>query len=86
LDGKIVDRFVAFGKSYKYYSYGFIDANGEIYIRMGCLFYSLNEWDEIGIENSNPKEFPNNGSYDSEQRKLAFAYAKSQMLLLKEQK
>jgi hypothetical protein len=77
LDGEKVNKFLSFGKSYKYYSYGFINTNGDIFIRMGCLFKSLVEWDAIGIENSNIREFPNNGSYESERRKLAFNHAKS---------
>lgn len=83
LDEEEVSKFLSFGKLYKYYSYGFINIYGDIFIRMGCLFMSLDEWDKIGIENSNIKEFPNNGSYESERRKSAFNHAKAQMLLLK---
>jgi len=57
-----------------------IDENDVGYIGMGCLFYSLDEWDKIGIEESNTEGFPNDGSHKSEERIDAFNFAKSMLL------
>jgi len=53
------------------------------WVRMGCLFYSLEEWEKIGIRNSNLNEFPNDGSDKCEERVAAFEFAKAAALRLK---
>ena len=49
--------------------------DGKIWIRMGCLKYTLTEWTKITIRGSNLSEFPDDGSEKSEQRARAFAFA-----------
>ena len=51
-------------------------ANGELWIAMGCLFHSLDQWAEIGIRASNVEEFPDDGSLRSLERIRAFDFAK----------
>jgi len=50
---------------------------------MGCLFKSLEDWDKIGIRNSNLSEFPDDGSERSEERAAAFEFAKATGLRMK---
>jgi hypothetical protein len=54
--------------------------NGERWVRMGCLFKSLKDWEKIGIQNSNLGEFPDDGSEKSEERAAAFEFAKAAAL------
>lgn len=50
---------------------------------MGCLLYSLEEWEKIGgIRKSNEKEYPDDGSKKSEERARAFDFAKKEAELL----
>jgi uncharacterized protein YjbI with pentapeptide repeats len=51
------------------------------YIRMGCLYKTVEEWDRITIRSSNLSEFPNNGSEKSEERVRAFEFARTQVLI-----
>jgi hypothetical protein len=50
---------------------------------MGCLFYSLGDWDDIGIRKSNESEFPDDGSEKCEERVAAFEFAKAAAMRLK---
>ena len=61
---------------YKYPIYIARLANGELWIAMGCLFHSLDQWAEIGIRASNVEEFPDDGSLRSLERIRAFDFAK----------
>ena len=69
--------------SYSGYAYG-VQAvhfeDGSRWVRMGCLWKSLAEWEEIGIRSSNPSEFPDDGSVASEERVAAFEFAKAAAL------
>jgi len=47
---------------------------------MGCLFHSLENWERIGIRQSNVSEFPDDGSAKSEERVIAFEFAKAAAL------
>jgi hypothetical protein len=60
-----------------------ITKNGERFVYMGCLHYSLEKWEKIGIRKSNLSEFPEDGSRRSEERVLAFEFAKAAALALK---
>ena len=50
---------------------------------MGCLFYSLEDWEKIGIRKSNVNEFPDDGSDKCEERVAAFEFAKAATLMMK---
>ena len=50
---------------------------------MGCLWYTLDEWERIGIRDSNTGEFPDDGSEKCEERVRAFEFAKQAALKLK---
>ena len=58
-------------------------ADGSRWVRMGCLFKSLEDWDRIGIRKSNLSEFPDDGSDRSEERIAAFEFAKAAALRMK---
>ena len=68
---------------YQYKVWSVIFQNGERWIRMGCLFYSLDKWEQIGIRESNLNEFPNDGSEKCEERVAAFEFAKAAVLKMK---
>jgi len=59
-----------------------LTTDGKRIVKMGCMKKTLEEWDAIGIRNSNPSEFPDDKSFASEQRAIAFEYARSICLLL----
>ena len=75
----ILSKVFGFNSLYKYWVAIYIDTENNGYIRMGCLFKSLKEWEEIGIENSNLKGFPNDGSSISNERINAFNFAKEKL-------
>jgi hypothetical protein len=50
---------------------------------MGCLWKSLEKWDEVGIRKSNLSEFPDDGSDACEDRVAAFEFAKAAVLRMK---
>jgi len=68
---------------YKYQVWAILANDGARYVRMGCLFHSLPEWEKIGILKSNENEFPNDGSEKSLERLAAFDFAKAAALNLK---
>ena len=59
---------------YKYLCMPIISNEGKEYIRLGCYTRLLSEWESDFWNNNN--EFPDNGSLDSELRKLAFKTCK----------
>jgi uncharacterized protein YjbI with pentapeptide repeats len=67
---------------YKYEVWSVVDEDGEPWVRMGCLFYSVSKWAEIGIRNSNLAEYPDNGSERCEERVAAFEFAQAMALRL----
>ena len=71
-----------FSGLYRYQVFSILDAKGVRHVKMGCLLYSLEEWDKMGILNSNPNEFPNDGSRKSKERAEAFEFAKNAALNL----
>ena len=68
---------------YAYQVWAVLFEDGSRWVRMGCLFKSLDEWEEIGIRKSNLSQYPDDGSEKCEQRVRAFEYAKQEALLLK---
>ena len=66
---------------YEYQVWAVVAEDGNPWVRMGCQFRPLFEWDEIGgIRNSCSIEFPNDGSPRCERRARAFEYAKTEAL------
>jgi len=66
-------RFNVFNNLYKYCVYAILSTDGVQYVRLGCKFYSREDWNAgKGINN---KEFPDDGSESSELRKFALATA-----------
>ena len=61
---------------YRYQMWAVCTQEGVPWVRMGCLFYSLERWEEIGIRNSNPNEYPDDGSAKCEERVRAFEFAR----------
>jgi hypothetical protein len=86
-DCSVSEKTVAFLKGfaglYKYNVWSVLFADGQRWVRMGCLFKSLEDWDKIGIRKSNLKEFPDDGSEKCEERVAAFEFAKSAALRMK---
>jgi len=68
---------------YTYQVWAVLFEDGTRWVRMGCLFKSLDEWEAVGIRKSNLDQYPNDGSDKCEQRVRAFEYAKQEALLLK---
>jgi hypothetical protein len=68
---------------YPYTVMAFLFDDGSRWVKMGCLFNSLEEWEQIGIRKSNLSEFPDDGSERSEERVAAFEFAKAAALRMK---
>ena len=68
---------------YKYPVWSVLAKDSTRYVKMGCLFKSLDDWKKIGILKSNENEFPNDGSDKSLERQAAFEFAKAAALQLK---
>ena len=86
LSGKKVSALRVFTGLYRHQVWSVLFQNGERWVRMGCLFKSLEDWDKIGIRKSNLSEYPDDKSEKSEERVRAFEYAKQEALAMKESK
>ena len=82
LRGKKVKHLQVFSGLYRYQIMAILTTDGQRHVKMGCLFYSLEEWEKIGILKSNLLEFPNDGSRKSLDRAEAFEFAKNAALKL----
>ena len=80
---KVYSMRVLYGL-YEYQVWAVLFEDGSRWVRMGCLFYPLEKWDEIGIRQSNIGEYPEDGSDRSEERVAAFEFAKAAVLRLKQ--
>ena len=69
---------------YKYVCIPYITKKEEKRIKLGCYDRSLKEW-ESDFWN-NPKEFPNNGTYESNSRLFAFNTCKEWFKLIENEK
>jgi len=70
---------------YRYQTWAFTTDSGVPWVRMGCLWNSVEEWDRIGIRASNPNEFPDDGSAKCEERVRAFEFARDMALRMAEE-
>ena len=76
--GKIAAMAV-FSGLYTYQCWAVVTDSGVPWVRMGCLWKSLAEWDAIGgIRTSNPNEFPDDGSESCEQRGRAYNFTRAE--------
>jgi len=73
LRGKKISSLRSFSGLYRYEVWAVVFVSGERWIRMGCYFKSLEDWEKIGIRSSNPDEFPE----ECEERVAAFEFAKA---------
>jgi hypothetical protein len=73
-----------FSGLYPYECWAFATAEGCPWVRMGCLWKPVDEWDAIGIRDSNLGQFPNDGSETCEQRVRAFDFTRAEALRLAE--
>jgi hypothetical protein len=84
IDGKPIVTLRVFSGLYSYTVQAVLFRDGSRWVRMGCLWKSLDEWEAIGIRKSNPSQFPDDGSDRCEKRVAAFEFAKAAALKLKE--
>ena len=79
---KIVTMRV-FADIYEYQVWAVLFEDGSRWIRMGCLWKSMDEWESVGIRKSNLSQYPDDGSDKSEERVAAFEFAKAAALRMK---
>jgi hypothetical protein len=65
---------------YGYQCMAFVTDSGAPWVRMGCLWKSVEEWDRITIRASNIDEFPDDGSAKCEERVRAFEFVRDMAL------
>ena len=80
LSGKKITALSVFTGLYEYVVYAVLFEDGTRWVKMGCLFYDLEEWESRGIRKSNLSEFPDDGSERCENRVAAFEFAKAAVL------
>ena len=83
IDGKKVSSMGVFTGLYDYTVWAVLYEDGSRWVRMGCLFKSLEEWEKIGIRKSNLSQYPDDGSEACEERVAAFEFAKAAALRMK---
>jgi hypothetical protein len=69
---------------YPYQCWAFVTDQGVPWVRMGCLWKTVEEWDQIGIRKSNVIEFPDDGSEKCERRVRAFEFTRTAALAMAE--
>jgi hypothetical protein len=80
LSGKKIEALRVFTGLYRYIVWAALFQDGSRWVRMGCLWRSLEDWDKVGIRNSNASEYPDDGSEKCEERVRAFEFAKEAVL------
>ncbi len=80
LSDEKIEAMRVFTGLYQYQVWAVLFQDGSRWIRMGCLFKSLEDWEKIGIRKSNLSEFPDDGSAECEDRVIAFEFAKDAVL------
>ena len=83
LSGKKILYLRVFTGLYPYQVWAVLFEDQSRWVKMGCLFYSLDEWEKIGIRKSNVLQFPDDNSERSEERAAAFEFAKAAVLRMK---
>ena len=81
LSGIKIKALRVFAGMYEYQVWAVVAEDGSPWVRMGCQFRSLAEWEKIGgIRESQVREYPNDGSVTCERRARAFEYARIEAL------
>ena len=81
LRGRKIKTLRVFAGLYRYQVWAGVWEDGSPFVRMGCQFRTVAEWDAMGgIRESRVNEFPNDGSSTSEQRARAFEFARIEAL------
>ena len=70
---------------YEYQCMAFVTDSGVPWVRMGCLWKSVEEWGRITIRASNTGEFPDDGSAKCEERVRAFEFVRDMALRMAEE-
>ena len=84
LRGSKIDCFLsAHSSGYPYQGWAVLFQDGSRWIRMGCLWKTLEDWDAITIRKSHMFEFPDDGSEKSECRADLFNLLRSALLRMK---
>jgi hypothetical protein len=83
LIGNKIKSGKVFSGLYTYIVMAILMPDGTRIVKMGCLEKTLEEWAELGIRKSNLNDFPDDGSEASEERVIAFEFAKATALALK---
>ena len=68
LDGRKVAAMRVLTGLYAYDVYAVLFHDGSRWVHMGCLWKSLEDWETVGIRESNISEFPDDGSEKCEER------------------
>ena len=76
LRGAKISSLRVFTGLYKYLIFVFVTDSGVPWVRMGCFWKTVEDWDKLGIRQSNLSEFPDDRSPKSEERALAFEFAR----------
>ena len=71
---------------YGYQCMAFVTDSGAPWVRMGCLWKSVEAWDRITIRASNTGEFPDDGSDKCEERVRAFEFVRDMALRMAEER
>jgi len=71
-----------FAGLYRYQIWAVVMEDGSPWIRIGCQWRSVEEWDRVTIRESRTSDFPNDGSERSEQRARAFEFARNEAVLM----
>ena len=82
LNGLRAAKLRVFSGLYKYQVWAVLFEDGSRWVRMGCLFKTLENWEKLGVKNSNLEEFPDDKSAASEERAAAFEFARQAALKL----
>ena len=81
---KILSLRVISYSAYRWQIQAVLFQDGSRWLRMGCLFKSLEDWEKVGgIRKSNLLAYPDDGSERSEERAAAFEFAKAAVLRMK---
>ena len=80
---KKVQSVRVFSGLYRYEVWAVLFEDGSRWVRMGCFFKSIEEWDKLTLRASNLREFPDDGSDISEERVAAFEFAKAAVMKFK---
>ena len=81
LRGNKVKSMRVYSGLYRYQVWVVVFEDGSRWVRMGCLFKSLEEWEsEGGIRVSNISEYPDDGSEKCLEREAAFEFAKAAVM------